>query len=63
MIFFTVIFSKFCKKSDVFYKKAVFKNLAILTRKHLPWSLFFNNGATLKKRLQHMCSPVDIANI
>ena len=45
MIFFTVIFSKFCKKSRNSHqrcsiKKAVLKNFAIFTGIHLCWSLF-----------------------
>ena len=45
MIFFTVIFIKFCKKfrsSNQRYsiEKAVLKNFAILTGKHLCWCLF-----------------------
>ena len=45
MIFFTVIFSKFCKKSRSSHqrcsiKKAVLKNIAIFTGIHLCWSLF-----------------------
>ena len=49
MIFFPVIFSKFCKKLEVFYKKAVFKNLAILIGKHLSWSLFLIKMQPLKR--------------
>ena len=45
MIFFTVAFSKFCKKSRSSHqrcsiKKAVLKNFAIFTGIHLCWSLF-----------------------
>ena len=52
---------------EVFYKKAVLKNLAIFTGKYLCWSLFFNKNAGLqtcnfiKKKLQHMCFPKNIA--
>ena len=44
-------------------KKAVLKNFAILTRKHLCWNLFFNKVAAnfIKKRLQHRCFSVNIA--
>ena len=44
---------------QVFNKKAVLKNFAIFTEKHLRWSLFLNKNAGLqssnftKKRLQH----------
>ena len=48
--------------------KVVFKNLAIFIGKHLRWSDFFNENASLqscnfiKKRLQHRRFPVNIAN-
>ena len=44
-------------------KKAVLKNFAILTGKHLCWNLFFNKVAAnfIKKRLQHRCFSVNIA--
>ena len=48
------------------FEIGVFKNFAILTVKHLCWSLF-NKVAVLKtcnfikKRLQHRCFPVKIA--
>ena len=35
-----------------------FRNFPIFTGKHLCWSLF---SIKLKKRLQHMCFPVNIA--
>ena len=52
---------------QVFYTKAVLKNSAIFTEKHLRWSLFLNKNAGLqswnfiKKRLQHRFFPVNIA--
>ena len=48
-------------------KKAVLKDFAIFTGKHLCWSLFFKKVTTLqpcnfiKKRLQHRRFPVNIA--
>ena len=48
----------------VFYKKAVLKNFAIFTVKHLRWSLLFAGCLQhnfIKKRLQHRCFPVNIA--
>ena len=50
------------------YKETVLKNFAIFKGRHLCWSLFFNKVAGLqacnliKKRLQHSCFPVKIAN-
>ena len=44
----------------VFYKRAVLKNLAIFTGKHLCWSLFLIK-LLYQKRLQHRCLPVNIA--
>ena len=52
---------------EVFYKKAVFKNFAIFTGKHLCWSLFLIKlqalwrGTLFKKRHQHRCFPINIA--
>ena len=52
----------------VFYKKTVLKNFSIFTGKRLCWSLFFNKIAGyqscnyIKKRLQHKCFSVNIAN-
>ena len=51
---------------EVFYKKALLKNFAIFTGKYLCWSLFLIKllafrAATIKKRLQHKCLPVNIA--
>ena len=52
---------------EVFYKKAVFRNFAIFTGKHLCWSLFFKKLAFCqacnftKKRLQYRCFSVNIA--
>ena len=51
----------------VFHKKAVFKDLAMITGKHLCWCVLFNENASLepcnflKKRFQHRCSSVIIA--
>ena len=51
----------------VLLKKAVLKDFAIFTGKHLHWSLFFKKVAVLqpcniaKKILQHRCFPVGIA--
>ena len=48
-------------------KKAVLKDFAIFTKKHLRWILFLNKNAGLqswnfiKKRLQHRCFPVNVA--
>ena len=53
------------QRLEVFYKKAVLKNFAIFTKKHLCWS-FLNKVADLevysfiKKRLQHRCFLVNI---
>ena len=53
-------------RSQVFFKIGTLKNFAILTGKHLCWSVFFNKVAVfatlLKKRLQHRCFPVNIPN-
>ena len=50
---------------EVFYKKAVPKTFSIFTRKYLCWSLILIAGLKacnlIKKRLQHMCFPVDIS--
>ena len=52
---------------QVFFEKAVLKNIAIFTGKHLCWSLFLSENVSLqsynfiKKRLQHRCFPVKIA--
>ena len=66
------LWSCFCnfKKQppEVFYEKTVLKNCAILTRKHLCWSVFlmswqaytFNN---IKKRLKSRCFSVNIVKI
>ena len=49
-------------------KKGVFENFAKFTGKHLCQSLFFNKVAVpkpatlLKKRLWHMCFPVNLRN-
>ena len=50
-------------------KKAVLKNFAIFTEKHLRWSFFLNKNADLqpwnfiKKRLKHRFFPVNITKI
>ena len=52
----------------VFFRIGVLKNFAIFTEKHLCWSLFLYKKTRLqswnfiKKRLQHRCFPVNIAN-
>ena len=45
---------------DVFYKKAVLKNFAIFTEKHLCWKTASGLNI-IKKRLQYRCFPVNIA--
>ena len=45
--FFTRYFVTFIKIKKMFFKLGLHKNLAILTKKHLRWSLF-----------RHRCSPV-----
>ena len=70
MIFFTVIFSKFCKKSRSSHqrcsiKKAVLNNFAIFTGKHVSESLFnkiigLPACNLIKKRLQHRSFSVNI---
>ena len=52
--------------TEVFYLKAVLKNSAIFTGQQLCWSLFLikyqaRSPATILKRLQHRCFPVNIA--
>ena len=48
----------------MFLKIGILKNIAIFTGKHLCWSIInkvlFNKF--IKKRLQHRCFPVNIAN-
>ena len=54
---------------QVFYKKALHKNFEIFTEKRLCWCLFLNKNAgfqswnSIKKRLQHRCSPVNVAKV
>ena len=53
---------------QMFFKIVVLKNLAIFTGKNLCWSLFLiklqaQACSFIKKRLQHRCSPVNIAKI
>ena len=56
----SIITSKY-NEQKVFHKKAILKNFAIFTGKHLCWNLFFDKNASLqgpsfiKKRLEHMC--------
>ena len=53
-------------EQKVFHKKAVLKNFAIFTGKHLCWNLFFNKNASLqacnfiKWRLQQRCFLANI---
>ena len=57
--------------SEVFYKKAVLKNFAIFTWKHLCWSLFLIKLQAyrlqaynfIKKRLQYRYFPGNIAKL
>ena len=50
-------------------KKSILKNLAILTGKHVCWSLFLIKSQTLrpatllKKRLQDRCFPLNTAKV
>ena len=46
--------------SEVFYKRAVLKNIAIFSGKHLSWSLFLINLQAFRL-LQHSCFPQNIA--
>ena len=54
---------------EVLYEKAVLKNFAKFTGKHLCLSHFFNKVAGLQacnfieKRPQHSCFPVNVAKI
>ena len=54
---------------QVFCKKPIFKNLAIISWKHLCWSLFFNENAgiqscnLIKKRLQQWSFPVNFLEL
>ena len=45
----------------MFFEIGVLKNFAIFTGKHLWWSLFLIKLKAFKKRLQHMCFPLNIA--
>ena len=53
--------------SQIYFSKGALKNFAKFTGKHLCQSLFFNNivglrpATLLKKRLLHMCFPVNFA--
>ena len=53
---------------QMFFKIGVLKNFAIFTGKNLCWGLFliklqvWGPEALFKKRIQHSCSPVNIAN-
>ena len=61
--------SEKCNEQNVFHKKAVLKNFALFTGKHLCWNLCFNKNAGLqawsfiKKRLQHRCFLANIEKI
>ena len=46
---------------EVFVKNAVLKNFAVLTGKHLCCSLFLTKMWDFKKRIQHICFPMNIA--
>ena len=47
---------------EAFYKKIVFESFAIFTRNHQRWSFFLIKVCNfIKKRLQHRCFPVNIA--
>ena len=56
-----IIIAEKYNEQKVFRKKAVLKNFAIFTGKHLCCNLFFNKNAGLqgpsfiKKRLEHRC--------
>ena len=50
---------KYSNSCSMFYKIDALKNLAIFTGKHLCWRFFLINS--IKKRLQHRCFPVNIA--
>ena len=48
---------------QMFFKISVLENFAIFTRKYRCWSLFLiklHTHMALKKRLKHMCLPVNI---
>ena len=47
---------------EVFYNEAILKIFAIFTGKYLSWSLFLIKLQASKKRLQHRCFLVSIAN-
>ena len=65
--FLLICFGDRGSHQKVFYKKGVLKNFVNFTGKHLCWSLFLINlqawrsGTLLKKRLHHICLPVNIA--
>ena len=60
-----IMFRSSC--SQMFFKISVLKNLVILIRKHLCWSLFFKTLQAckdcnfIKKSLRYSCFPVNIA--
>ena len=64
----SIITSKY-NEQKVFHKKAVLKNFAVFTGKHLCWDLFFNKNASLqgpsfiKKRLQKFLRTPILKNI
>ena len=49
-------------RSQILFKKAVLKNFTILTGKHLCWRLF-SAWNFIKKRFQHRCFPLNIAEL
>ena len=63
LFFYILLFQK--QLPEVFYKKLVLKKFSKFTGKHLHGSFFFNKladlrpAALLKKRLKHMCFPVN----
>ena len=65
MIFFTVIFSKFCKKFKSSHqrcskKKDAVKNFVILTEKQLGWSLFLKSCRTKGLQLYWKETPTQL---
>ena len=47
-------------RTQMFFKIVVLIHFTIFTRKHSCWSIFLINNF-FKKRLQHMCFPVNIS--
>ena len=52
---------------EMFYKKAVLKNISIFKGKHMYWSPFLIKGLqpcnfiSINKRLQNRCFPANVA--